>query len=365
MGGSRSGMSCPQPLHTPAGPAGAGVPGPRRPALRVGFVLAHNFTLSALSLFIDVLRLAADEGDRSRPIRCTWTVMASRPEAMRSSCGLGVNRMSALLPPQNFDYIVVVGGLLQGGDQVDELTVRYLREAAAAGVILVGVCTGSFVLSRAGLMARRRVCVSWYHVQDFADAFPDQTPVADRLFVVDHDRITCSGGSGVADLAAYLVARHLGQSVSQKAMHVMQLQSARGADASQPHQPVGGDPADERVRRAVLIMEQNIAEPVSIEAIAGRLAMSPRQLERLFQSAMGERPAAVYRRLRLGHARWLLENTRKSITDISVETGFCDAAHFSRQFRAAFGQAPSEARSGAAARPVGGEAAIASLAPRG
>lgn len=355
--------SRPRPQPAPAGAAGG--PAPRRPALRVGFVLAHNFTLSALSLFIDVLRLAADEGDRSRPIRCTWTVMASRPEAMRSSCGLGVNRMSALLPPQNFDYIVVVGGLLQGGDQVDEPTVKYLREAAAAGVTLVGVCTGSFVLSRAGLMAHRRVCVSWYHVQDFADAFPDQTPVADRLFVVDRDRITCSGGSGVADLAAYLVARHLGQSVSQKAMHVMQLQSARGADASQPHLPVGGETGDERVRRAVLIMEQNIAEPISIEGIAGRLAMSPRQLERLFQGTMGERPAAVYRRLRLGHARWLLENTRKSITDISVETGFCDAAHFSRQFRAAFGLAPSAARQGRAEQDIRPAGPIVSLAPRG
>lgn len=316
----------------------------RPPALRVGFVLAHNFTLSALSLFVDTLRLAADEGDRSRPIRCHWSVMAARPQALRSSCGLTVDRMAPLGDPRDFDYVVVVGGLLDGGDQTDPETVAWLKRAAAAGVPLVGVCTGSFVLSRAGLMNRRRVCVSWYHAEDFALEFPDQIPVADRLFVDDGDRITCSGGAGVADLAAHLVERHVGRAEAQKALHVMQLQSARAGDAAQPHVPLDETPTDDRVRRAFLIMEQNIAEPISIEAIAERIELSPRQLERLFRTALGERPAAVYRRLRLGHARWLIENTPKSLTAVAVETGFCDAAHFSRQFRAAFGTAPSELR---------------------
>ena len=332
--------------HAPAG-------GPPRPALRVGFLLAHNFTLSALSLFVDTLRLAADEGDRSRPIRCAWSIMGATSETVRSSCGLSVVRTAPLTDPLSFDYVVMVGGLLHGGEQVDEATVRYLKRAAADGVPLIGVCTGSFILARAGLMDGRRCCVSWYHVPDFEAAFPGRRPVADQLFLADGDRITCSGGSGVADLAAFLVSRHVGPAAAQKSLHVLQLQHARQGTDAQPHPQIGDGSGDDRVRRALLLMEQNISEPLSVDAVAGRLGLSSRQLERLFQAAMGSKPGQVYRRLRLAHARWLLSHTGKSVTTVSVEAGFCDGAHFARCFRSEYGVAPSRARGSAGGTALG------------
>ncbi|MCK5931343.1 MAG: GlxA family transcriptional regulator [Fulvimarina manganoxydans] len=316
---------------------------PVRPALRVGFVLANNFTLSAFSLFVDTLRLAADEGDRSRPIRCTWAVMAPRPAPIRSSCGVAISRTAPLTDPTEFDYVVVVGGLLHGGEQVDREIIDYLRRCDEAQVPLVGVCTGSFILSRAGLMRGRRCCVSWFHVEDFAAEFPDQTPDADQLFVDDGDRITCAGGGGVADLAAFLVHRHVGLTAAQKSLHVLQLQDARAGSEAQPH----GGPAtvgDARVRRAILLMEQHMSHPMSVDAIALRLGLSGRQLERLCRSATGRSPASLYRQIRLDHARRLLETTGKSVTDIAIETGFCDGAHFAQVFRGAFGFAPRAAR---------------------
>ncbi|WP_157069892.1 GlxA family transcriptional regulator [Aureimonas frigidaquae] len=314
-----------------------------RPALRVGFLAANNFTLSALSLFLDVLRLAGDEGDRSRQVRCTWQIMAARPEPIRSSCGVSILRSAPLTDPTHFDYIVVVGGLLHAGEQLDDAAIAYLRTAAAAGVPLVGVCTGSFILSRAGLMKGRRTCVSWYHFADFEAEFPDQVPDADRLFIEDGDRITCAGGSGVADLAAWLIERHIGPQAAQKGLHVLQLQNARAGSDAQPHSG-GIAVADDRVRRALLLMDQHVAQPLSVEAIATRLGLSTRQLERLFHETLSISPAQAYRQLRLRYARRLLETTKKSVTEIAVEAGFCDGAHFARQFRLFFGIAPRDIR---------------------
>src|SRR5271168_4386660 len=107
-----------------------------RPPLSVGFILADNFTLSAFSLFVDQLRLAADEGDRSRQILCRWSVMAGRPEPTRASCGVTVARTSGFQDPKHFDYIVVVGGLLHGGRPIDDETVEYLKTASRMGVKL-------------------------------------------------------------------------------------------------------------------------------------------------------------------------------------------------------------------------------------
>ena len=317
------------------------------PILRIGFILANNFTLSAFSLFVDALRLAGDEGDLSRPIRCQWPVMAAHTEPVRSSCGMLVTPSSALLPPDELDYVVVVGGLLRHGPALAPAARANLRSAAAAGTPLIGVCTGSFLLCREGLMAGRRACVSWFHYQDFKDEFPEQDAVADRLFLVDRDRITCSGGSNVADLAVHLIKRHVGPAQAQKAQHVMLLSRIRSADDAQPHPPIAsaGNQSDEKVHRALLLMEQNLGAPLPMDEVARRVSLSPRQLERRFQQVLGVCPTAAYRELRMRYASWLLNNTALSVTEVAIEAGFADGAHFSRQFRGAFGHPPSLHRS--------------------
>lgn len=330
--------------------------GPKlRPSLAAGIVLAENFTLAPFALFTDHLRLAADESDRSRPIRCTWQVMSARPEPVRASCGVPVGRTSGLLDPAGLDYVVVVGGLLGTRAPLDTATVQYLQQAARAGTTLIGLCTGSFILTRAGLMQGRTVCVSWLHYQDFIEEFPGHPVTADRLFLDDGGRITCAGGAGAADLATFLVERHLGAAAAQKSRQVLQLDEARPGDMAQPHPPVGRDVADERVRRALLLMEQNLSRPLPIAAIADRLGVSPRQLERRFQAVLGARPADWYRTLRLRYARHLLETTKRSVTGIALDAGFADCAHFSRLFKAAHGMAPSLARG--PARPSQGDSA--------
>jgi transcriptional regulator GlxA family with amidase domain len=322
---------------------------------RVGVILARNFTLSAFSLFIDHLRLAADDGDRSRPLKAQWSIMASSIQPIRASCGVLVEPTSAFLKPTTLDYIVVVGGVLHAGRQIDPATVQYLRAAATAHVPLIGICTGSFILCRAGLMSGRRACVSWYHYQDFREQFPDHGVVADRLFLEDGPRITCAGGAGVAALATFLIERHLGPAAAQKSSHVMLFDRSRSGSDSQPHPPLSQKVEEPRVRRALLLMEQNVTRPVPITSIARELGMSVRQLERICRAHVGAGPTALYRSLRMRYAQWLIKCTNLPITEIAADAGFADCAHFSREYRRAFGIAPSTTR----AQPASGAAGAA------
>jgi transcriptional regulator GlxA family with amidase domain len=329
-----------------------------RPPLRVGIVLAHHFTLSAFAVFVDHLRLAADEGDRSRPLHVQWSIMASRLEPVAASCGVMLQPTHALLPPETLDYVVVIGGLLHAGPQIDEITTRYLREVGATHVPLIGICTGSFILCRAGLMRGRRSCVSWYHYQDFLEAFPSQEVIADRLFLADGPRITCAGGAGAAALATYLIEQHLGRAVAQKASQVLLFDRTREGNEAQPHPPLSESVAEPRVRRALLLMEQNLARPIAVAAVAAELGLSARQLERLCRQHVGMGPASLYRQLRMRFANWLIENTDRSVTDIANEAGFADCAHFSRQFKDTYGLSPSTRRL-QPQRAVNGDAARA------
>ena len=315
-----------------------------RPSLRVGIILAEHFTLSAFAVFIDHLRLAADEGDRSRPLNVQWSIMSCRRDPVRASCGVSLQPTSALLPPASVDYVVVVGGILHAGPQIDEATARYLREVGATHTPLIGICTGSFVLCRVGLMAGRRSCVNWYHYQDFREAFPGHDVVADRLFVADGPRITCAGGAGSAALATHLIEQHLGRAQAQKATQVLLFDRPRQGSDAQPHPPLSEEISEPRVRRALLLMEQNLTRPVSIGAISDELGVSTRQLERLCRENVGMGPASLYRQLRMRYASWLIQHTDRSMTDIAIETEFADCAHFSRQFKDAYGISPSTHR---------------------
>ena len=317
--------------------------GARQP-LRVGVILAQHFTLSAFAVFIDHLRLAADEGDRSRPLHVQWSIMASRAESVPASCGVSLEPTSGFLPPDALDYVVVIGGILHAGPQVDEATTRYLREVGSTNVPLIGICTGSFVLCRSGLMKGRRSCVSWYHYQDFLEAFPTHEVIADRLFLVDGLRITCAGGAGAAALATFLIEQHLGRALAQKASQVLLFDRPRAGSEAQPHPPMSEVVTEPRVRRALLLMEQNLARPIAIAAVAAELGLSARQLERLCRQHVGMGPASLYRQLRMRYANWLIENTDRSVTDIANEAGFADCAHFSRQFKDAYGLSPSTRR---------------------
>lgn len=101
---------------------------------------------------------------------------------------------------------------------------------------------------------------------------------------------------------------------------------------------------DKRVRHALVLMEERLSDPMPIHELAACLQLSTRHVARLFQDAVGAKPRAVYRAMRLRHAQWMLKNTPHSITLIAIDTGFADSAHFSRQFKQMTGVSPREAR---------------------
>ncbi|BCH35743.1 AraC family transcriptional regulator [Mesorhizobium sp. L-8-10] len=325
----------------------ASVPSRNRPGkkrLSVAFLLADRFTLSAFANFVDVLRLAADEADRSRPINCEWTVLSADMNPVRSSCGVKVQPETRLHNAGEYDYIVVVGGLIQEARGLSPECIAFLRSAARKGVPLVGLCTGVFLLHEAGLLDGYRCCVSWFHHDDFLERFDTAHPVSDQIFVVDRDRLTCSGGHSAAHLAAWLVEKHVGRVAATKSLSIMIIDEAMAGDKPQPGfrgDLTGRDPV---VRKALIRIRQNLENPETVEDLARGLGVSRRQLERRFQADLNLSPSRAELRLRLDAARRMLEATGRTVTQIAHATGFCDASHLINTFRAELGLTPSEYR---------------------
>ncbi len=313
--------------------------------LNVGIVLWPRFPLLSLGGLCDALRHAADRSDQSRQLRCLWTTIGVPNSTVESSCGIAVPVHAAFPDVRQFDYIVAIGGLLPHLDQVDKRYWDYLREAAEAGVPLVGICTGSFVLARAGLMDNHVACVHSFHYDDYRNMFPGLRVVTHADYLIDGERVTCAGGISVIELAARLVNLHCGPDRAAKVIHQMTVSRRAGSSFVERRRALGYLSVDDAtVRHAALLMEENLEAPLNIAVIAKMVGTSARQLERAFMAEMKVSPNEFYRRMRLRYARWMLLNTSRKVTDIAYDCGFADSAHFIRVFREAYGVTPGRLR---------------------
>ncbi|UPA27722.1 GlxA family transcriptional regulator [Shinella oryzae] len=313
--------------------------------LRIAFVLQDKFTLAAFSGFIDALRLAADDAAKSRQIRVGWSVYSLKGGQVHASCGLSVTTLPAPRDPTGYDYVAICGGNSFDDDTPSPQLLHLIRSAHNLGIGLLGVCTGSFALARAGLIDARRYCIHWNVLEAFKSRFPRAQISMDRIFVDEGDVITCAGSTAAIDLALYLIVRHCGSERARQVMRHMMLTSMRPASVPQAHFfQLPPDGTDSRVRKALHFMEQQLDQPPNSLAIARYCAISHRQLERLFRANLNQTIGQAFRSMRLNYGRYLLSGGSLSVMEIANITGFADTAHFSREFRKAFGQTPSTFR---------------------
>ena len=325
--------------------------GPSRPApqidtpLRVGIAPTPDFTLMSLSCFVEFLRLSADERDYSRQVYCAWDLLSHDNQPIRSSCGFPMVPTRRFGDPRDYDYIVVHGGILHGTTPVPEALVTFVEAAVAAGVPVIGLCTGQFVLARLGLLEGRLCAVHFSLAAALQQLHPQVIPVTDRPVVRDGGFITCPGGLASINLAMQLVTEHCGSVRSDKTLHY--LMADRGFDEMQAlkqNREIGLKCPDQRVVNAVGLMHQRLYETGTVADIAKAVSVSERELTRLFNQHLRTPPALYWRQIRLKAAHWLVLNSDRSITQIAYECGFTDSSHLIHWFKRAYQMTPSRLR---------------------
>lgn len=306
-----------------------------------GFLLTPNFALMSYASAAEPLRAAN--------LIAQAPLYAIRPlsidgRAVPSSAGFAIPCGDVSKDGATCHTIFIVAG----GDPPDWRNAKtaypVLRRLARQGVRIGGISSGSYLLAEAGLLDGRDFTIHWEHAPALREAFPQLTPRQAR-YVLDGDRITCGGGIAPLDMMHALLAERMGQAFSRRVsdwfLHTGVAEPAapqRGSAAERfgTHHPV--------LLAALEKMESTIENPLSRQAMARLVGLSPRHLDRLFAAQLDAGFLETYRRMRLDHAHKLLEQSPMSISEIAFATGFSSASHFSRAFRHHFGARPSQAR---------------------
>ncbi|MEX0695721.1 MAG: GlxA family transcriptional regulator [Rhodospirillales bacterium] len=311
--------------------------------LRLAILLLPEFTLSAFSLFLDPIRLASDDHDRSRQIRCNWRVLTLNNRPVKSSCGVEVYPTASRLAHENVDWLVVVGGLTRSSIHDDERVLDMIRTSDQNGVPVIGLCTGVFSMAAAGVLDDDVCCVSWFHRDELVSRYDLANVDSSRLFHFGTRHVTCAGGVGAAHVALEIIRRKFGEDVANKSAGILLMPQYWAHTIEQPMAQLAAVRST-KVRDALRYMEARLDEPLRLVDIAGAVGVSVRQLERLFNRYAGHAPRTAMTLLRMQKARSYLAETDMPVIEIALACGFPSPSHFAVTFKQAFGLPPSAYR---------------------
>ncbi|WP_166416394.1 GlxA family transcriptional regulator [Cochlodiniinecator piscidefendens] len=274
-----------------------------------------------------------------------WSMRAAYSETVVSSLGpeypTGTNTDNHNTP----DAVVVVSGLGVEA-QIRPSLLSELRSYARHGVPIIGLCTGAFVLAKAGLLEGRTAAIHWSYRDGFSENFPN-VRLENRLYTFDGMVGSTAGGVSAIDIFLDFIARKQGEKLSSKLAEFINYKPIRDLNAHLDIGLVNRCVARHPTLVAVLsLMEDNIEDPISIHDIARQVGVSTRQLERLFRTYVGRSPLKFYVELRISRARGLLAQTSLSITEVAIASGFSSVSTFSKRYRSLYGERPSHYRTG-------------------
>jgi len=299
---------------------------------RVGIILYPGFQVMGLAVatvfeFANFINVEP---------RYEVSLLSENGGSVMTSSGFGVDTQPFDARP--FDTLIVLGDNFVG--PISTQVVDYVREAGPGTRRISAVCTGAFVLAKAGLLDGRRATTHWFHARALQQAYPKIKMEEDRIFVIDGPVWTSAGASAGVDLALALVEQDLGAEIARNVARKLVVYHRRAGGQSQFSVMLDLEPKSDRIQTALVYAKHNLQSELSVEELAEAAHLSPRQFSRVFRAETGQSPAKAIERLRVESARMMIEGGRHPVDMVARDTGFGDPERMRRAFIRAFGQPP-------------------------
>ena len=308
---------------------------------RIGVLLLPHFSFAELGLILEPLFIANWLLQRKR---FQWRLFGVEGGSVAAANGLRVDVEADLPEAESLDIIFILASFEPQTFTGDRRAKIWLRRAAAAGVELCGVQTGTEFVAAAGLLNGHRAAVHWDNLDGFQELYP-QVDARPDLYVMGSGRLSCAGGTAVVDLMFQWLRPKLDDAIfGQLRSHMLAPRIRTGGIAQASYGVEEAADAHPTVRRALDLMKRTLEEPLHTSEIASQVGISVRQLERRFRNEMAVSPSKYYMRLRIARAHRLLQQTDLSVAEVAAGAGFQSLEHFSRVYRQYYGCTPSSDR---------------------
>jgi transcriptional regulator GlxA family with amidase domain len=272
--------------------------------------------------------------------------VVARDEApVPASSGLRLVPDGGLKPLREVDTLVIPGGEGTREAYRDEALVNWIRRAAKRSRRVTSVCTGAFLLAKAGLLDGRRATTHWSACAALSRRYPSITVEDDPIFVRDEHVWTSAGVTAGMDLALALVEEDAGKEAALEVARQLVLFVRRPGGQAQFSAQLSADTAErEPLRELQAWIADHLTEDLTVEALAARAHMSPRNFARAFKAEIGMTPAAYVERARVERAQQALQASHAPVALVARSSGFGTVGTMRRAFQRRTGASPVEYR---------------------
>jgi transcriptional regulator GlxA family with amidase domain len=266
--------------------------------------------------------------------------------AVTGPCALGLIPEFAIADIKRTDIIILSA---PGWDVLDQIArntplLPWLRKWHARGAYIAGVCTGVAFLAEAGILDGKQATTHWAMADNFRQRYPKVLWRTEQ-FVTEDSGVFCSGGVYASiDLSLYLVEKFCGHEIALKCAKSLLISMPRSRQSGYSVLPLSRPHDDEKIRQIEEHLREHFERDVSIDSLAARVGMGPRNFIRRFKAATGRLPGAYIQMLRMSAAKDMLEHGAASIQSVCSKIGYEDAAFFRSLFKRHTGMTPAEYR---------------------
>jgi transcriptional regulator GlxA family with amidase domain len=274
-------------------------------------------------------------------------LVISRDSApLRTSSGLTILPHSDFAStPARLDTLIVAGGSGSHAASKDLATLEWIVSTSKRARRTASVCTGAFLLAAAGLLDGRRATTHWTAATELALRYPSVRVDPEPIFLRDGPVWTSAGVTAGMDLALALVEEDLDRDAALAIARQLVMFLRRPGNQSQFSATLAAqEPVREPLRDIRRYIVENLSGELSIEALAGRIHMSPRHFARLFRAETGVTPARYVESIRLEAARRALEDSAQPVSTVALTCGFGTPETMRRSFLRTLGVGPAEYR---------------------
>lgn len=273
------------------------------------------------------------------------TTLGIGTKACVTECGVIVEPQLDINDAPPLDTLIIPGGAGIHNAKVNKKIAKWLSRRVSNTRRIAALGAGIYALAAAGLLDRRAIAVHWRFAKDIASRFPRVRVTPSSLFIRDDRFYTCAGGASAVDLALSLIEEDYGRPIALKLARELVVHLKRSGEQDQYSDALRFQVQScDRFAGVCTWILCNLSQNLSVEALAQKVCMSPRNFTRLFKAAFGKAPAEFVASARVAEARRRLQIPRNSIEAVASSVGFRSADAFSRAFERELGCRPSTYR---------------------
>ncbi len=308
------------------------------------FCLTPNLPLFGLAAALEVLRHA----NRMAGIEAyQWSFLTESDSGVQASNGMWLQPSSSVEKAIDAQMVFIVAGFEPWQFKTPKLG-KWLQHQNAKHATLGGISNGGFLLAASGLLDGYAATVHWEDFSTFYETYP-QVKSRYQRFVVDGNRMTCSGGASTLALFIEIVRDDLGENIARQVSRQMLLGEypapAGNNDAVMEALAFGDNQHySSQVQRILNLLDAGIEGRMTVAALADKVGVSRRELLRLLRRETGQTPSEIINARRLERARSLVRHSHLPLAAVADAVGFSSQSHLTLRYRQRFGVTPAQHR---------------------